>query len=236
MSRRTRKARRAGDAAAEMLLSESSPSALKEAYKALRTNILFSFPDSKSKCIGVTSGTSAEGKSINSINLSIALSEIGKRVILVECDLRLPVISGRLGFKPAPGLTEFLAGQANSVEAIRSYNNNMHVMPCGTVPREPTFLLESDLIGRLLKKLSEIYDYIIIDLPPVGRFTDAVILARHIDGYVIVVRHEQTEYKEISNVLRQLKIADARILGFLYNDVPISSKKSYYSRGYGSGY
>ena len=216
------------------ILSEQSPFAVKEAYKALRTNVAFSLPGGGAKCIGFTSAERAEGKSTNAINLGISFSEIGKRVVLLDCDMRLPTVASKLKLQQNPGLSDLLVGEATAKDVIRHYADNMDVIPSGQIPPDPTGLLSSDLMSKLIIKLKEVYDYVLIDLPPVTTVTDASILSRCIDGFLLVVRHEATQYKDVTEMFRLLELSEAKILGFIYNDAPVESKK-YYSHYYAYG-
>lgn len=217
--------------AGKMILSDSSPFTVTESYKALRTNIAFALPGAGSKVIGVTSGSRAEGKSINAINIAISFAQIGKRTILLDCDMRLPTIASKLSLTQKPGLSDLLIFEAKPSEVIRVLPSGLEVMPAGSIPKDPTGLLESEVMGNLLKKLKEVYDYVIIDLPPMTTVTDAAILSPYIDGFMVVVRHEITTFKEVKEVLRQMSLSDAKVLGFVYNDVPVEEKK-YYKYGY----
>lgn len=210
------------------ILREKSPFMMREAYKALRTNVAFSLPGGDARCIAVTSGSRGEGKSYNSVNLAIAFAQIGKKVILFDCDMRLPTVASKLGLKAKPGLSDYLVGEASLEEAIRRDVEGVDVIPAGSIPPDPTGLLESAQIEELIDRMREEYDYIIIDLPPVNTVADAAILSRCIDGFLLVVRHGNTENKDISEMLRQLRMVGARILGFVYNDVPVDGKRYYY--------
>ena len=209
------------------LLSDESPFAVKEAYKALRTNVAFSLPGGGAKCIGFTSAERAEGKSTNAINLGISFSEIGKRVVLLDCDMRLPTVASKLQLQQTPGLSDLLVGEATAKDVIRHYADHMDVIPSGQIPPDPTGLLSSDLMSKLIAKLKEAYDYILIDLPPVTTVTDASILSRCVDGFLLVVRHEATQFKDVAEMRRLLELSEAKILGFIYNDAPVESKKYY---------
>lgn len=210
------------------ILREKSPFMMREAYKALRTNVAFSLPGNDAKCIAVTSGSRGEGKSYNSVNLAIAFAQIGKKVVLFDCDMRLPTVASKLGLKAKPGLSDYLVGEASLEEAIRRDVEGVDVFPAGSIPPDPTGLLESTQIEDLIARMREEYDYIIIDLPPVNTVADAAILSRCIDGFLLVVRHGNTENKDIAEMLRQLKMVGARVLGFVYNDVPVEGKRYYY--------
>ncbi len=214
------------------VLGENSPFAVTEAYKALRTNVLFSLPDGGTKCIGVTSATKGEGKSSTALNLAISLAQIGKRVLLIDCDMRLPSIAAKLGIPGVPGLSNILVQDQNIDAALRRVDEvGITVLPSGTIPPDPTYLLESNRMATLLGILKKYYEYIIVDLPPVNSVTDAAILAKQLDGMLVVVRHGVAEYREVNNMLSQLRMANARILGMVYNDAPVTGK-SYYKHYY----
>lgn len=212
----------------QIVLREKSPFAYKEAYKALRTKVSFSLPGTGCKVIGLTSANRAEGKSSTAVNLAISFAQIEKKVLLIDCDLRLPTVAGKLGLNNVPGLSDFLVGESDISKILRRAENGyFDVLPAGNIPPDATGLLESDLMGDLLTKLRERYQYILIDLPPILSVTDAAILSRYIDGFLLVVRHDSTEYRAINEMLRQMRMAHAKILGFVYNDAPSMAKKYY---------
>lgn len=218
----------------KQVLTESSPWPVQEAYKALRTNLMFSLPGNESKVIGVTSALKNDGKSINAINMAISFAQLGRKVVLVEADLRMPTVSRKLGCKAVPGLTDVLVGQCCLIDVTQSSQEYrmLSVIPAGNIPPDPTWLLQSNQMKVVLKALRSAYDYIFIDLPPVTRVADAVILAPLLDGYVLVVRDGVTEYRAVVDSLDQLRIAKARVVGFVYNDVDISGGGRYYRKGY----
>ena len=200
------------------VLCDETPFQAKEAYKALRTNVMFSLPGAGCKCVGVTSSMPSEGKSTTAINLAISLSQIGKRVLLVDADMRIPSVAGRVNIKGTPGLSDFLVGEAKIDDAVRNVDEyKIHVLPAGKIPPEPTSLLEAKQLEHLFSALRKIYDFVIVDLPPVNSVPDAVILARYMDGYLMTVREKVTKHKEIVEALKQLKIANANIIGFVAN-------------------
>ena len=214
-----------------MILNENTPFAVQEAYKSLRTNVIFALPDEGGKVIGVTSGTKGDGKSSTVLNLALAFAEIGKRCILIDCDLRLPTVAAKLGLSNIPGLTDVLVGDARPGDAIQHYHE-LDILAAGTIPRDSTGLLSSKRMASFVAKLRELYDYVFIDFPPVTTVTAAAILSASVDGYLLVVRHNVTEYKAIAAMIKLLRIADARILGIVYNDAPAESKKYYKSYSY----
>ncbi len=220
----------------KMLLSENSSFATREAYKSLRTNVMFSLPGSDSKCIGVVSANRGEGKSTVAINLGISFAQNKKKVIIVDCDMRLPTIASKIGINQKPGLSNYLAGnediQGEIIQSVPEYG--IDVLTAGDVPPDPTMLLGSQQMDSLVTLLKEYYDYVILDFPPVNIVTDAVILSHTVDGYLIVIRHNLTEFKMVRETFRQMDFSDAKVLGVVYNGKGGHSK--YYRRNYKSHY
>lgn len=213
------------------LLDENTPFAITEAYKSLRTNIMFSLPDAGGKAIGITSSHRSERKTSNCLNLAISFADIGKKCVVIDCDMRLPTVATRLKVKPAPGVSNILIKQCEPREAIVNVAENLDVIPAGRIPKDPTGLLSSKIFAEFLQALKSVYDYVFVDLPPVATVTDAAIIAPHIDGYLMAVCHENTQYKEVSESVRLLRMSGADILGFIYNAAPVTTKK-YYSKKY----
>lgn len=212
------------------VLNEETPFHAKEAYKALRTNVMFSMPGNECKCVGITSAMPSEGKSTTAINLAISLAQIGKRVLLIDADMRIPSVAGRLKIKGAPGISDFLVGEVKIDDAARKVEEyGIHVLPAGNIPPDPTGLLEARQLEHLFSAIRKIYDFVIVDLPPVNSVPDAVILARYIDGYLVTVREKVTKHKEIVEALKQLKLANANIVGFVSN-CGAGAKEKYRSR------
>lgn len=217
----------------KLLLTASAPFAVQEAYKALRTNVAFSLPGDKAKCVGITSAIRGEGKSSVAVNLAISFGQIGKRVVLIDCDMRRPSVAPKLGIKGRPGLSDFLVGEEKFENVIRNMEDlRIDVLPAGNIPPDPTGLLESKQMQALLETLRKYYHYIIVDLPPIATVSDAAILSKQIDGFLLVIRYGKTEYREAAEMLRQLHFADANPLGFVYNDAPVERKKYYRSDYY----
>ncbi len=202
----------------------------KEQYKLLRTNLSFTLPeDEKCPVIGITSSMRGEGKSTTSINLSYVLAESGKKVLIIDGDLRIPSIAKKMNIEATPGLTDILKGGTNALTDFdfQSYNN-WYIMPAGTLPPNPSELLGSPRMEKLLEKLREIFDYIIIDLPPINLVSDALAISQFISGMVVVIREEYTEKKELENCIRQLKLSNVKVLGCVMNET--NAGKRYYSR------
>lgn len=203
----------------------------REQYKLLRTNLSFTLPeDEPCPVIGVTSSMRGEGKSTTAINLAYVLAENGKRVLLIDGDLRIPSIAKKLKMKKSDGLTDLL--MTNSTEYIKEFDfqhyNNWYIITSGDLPPNPSELLGSLRMGKLLATLKELFDYIIVDLPPVNLVSDALAISKFLSGMILVIREGNTEKAEFDRCVRQLKLSNANILGCVINET--NSGKGYYSR------
>ncbi len=225
----------------------------KEAYKRLRTNLQFSFPENEGGCsvVGITSSQPAEGKSLTSINLAFSLAQLNKRVLLIDADMRRSSIDTKLGIDAKPGLSNLLTDVNNSGGTIKEYvpedeSVGFSIIPAGDVPPNPSELLNSDRMARLIAKLRTMYDFIVIDLPPVGAVVDAQTVSRLVDGMLIVLREDHTSKYVLEECVQQLTLTNTKILGFVVNgSVDGASKGSsygkygkygYYSNSYNSYY
>lgn len=201
-----------------------------EAYRLLRTNIMFSFSD-EGRCnvLGVTSSVQDEGKSSTSSNIAYALSETGKRVLLLEADLRRPTLGSKLNVSRVPGLTNLLVRREDHHAVVQqcAHAPNMDIITAGDIPPNPSELLGSNRMTQLMELLAREYDYIVVDLPPVTAVSDAIAVSRRLDGVVMVVREGIAQKKSLEEAMRQLKLADVRILGFVYRTEGDSIQKKY---------
>ena len=197
-----------------------------EQYKILRANLSFTIPENvKCPVIGVTSSIRGEGKSTTAVNLSYVLAENGKKVLLIDGDLRIPSIAKKMGIESTPGLTNLLM-RFESRQLISFQSNildNWYIIPAGNIPPNPSELLGSAKMEKLLENLSEEFDYIIIDLPPVNIVSDALAISRYITGMILVVREEYTEKKEFEACSRQLELSNVKVLGCVMNGAKTGS-------------
>lgn len=221
----------------KMLLSTNSSFPVQEAFKMLRSNVMFSLPGGDCKIIGITSANRGEGKSVVSINLAMSLAQLDKRVLLIDCDLRIPTVASKLGISNDVGLCNYLAGTEsdNVLRVFHQKNPQFDTVVAGRIPPDPTALLSSETMKSLLTALRADYDFIILDFPPISLVTDAVLLADSVDGYLIVVRHNSSEYSKLNETITHLDFAKANILGFIYNaKMPdgLINKSSYYYKNY----
>lgn len=197
-----------------------------EQYKILRANLSFTIPENvKCPIIGVTSSIRGEGKSTTAVNLSYVLAENGKKVLLIDGDLRIPSIAKKMGIESVPGLTNLLMRfeSRQLVSFQSSILENWYIIPAGNIPPNPSELLGSAKMEKLLEILSEEFDYIIIDLPPVNIVSDALAISRYITGMILVVREEYTEKKELEACSRQLELSNVKVLGCVMNGAKTGS-------------
>ena len=192
-----------------------------EQYKLLRTNLSFVLPeDIKCPVIGVTSSGRGDGKSTTSVNLAYVLAADKKRVLLIDCDLRLPSLAKKMGIHGNPGLTNLLVSfDLSDLEQFRSnVLENWYILPSGVLPPNPSELLGSQKMQKLLKLLSEQFDYIILDLPPVSVVADALAVSKLVTGMILVVRQDYTDKKDLEICVRHLELSGVNVIGCVLND------------------
>lgn len=212
--------------------------AASEAYKLLRANLMFCLPDEQKCCvIGITSSIRGEGKSTTSVNLAYTLAESKKKVLLIEMDMRLPTIAKWLYISPAPGLSNLLAGMNSREEVLQrsGTKSGFRVVTAGDIPPNPSELLGSGRMKTMLEAFSQEFDFIILDMPPVNVVSDALVVSKLTDGMIVVVRREANDAPSLNEAMRELKLSDAKILGFVMTHGENQNKK-YKKYGYKYGY
>ena len=224
----------------EVIAHKDPKSPISEIFRTLRTNIQFMSTSSKLKTLLVTSTFPSEGKSWVVSNLAVTFAQAGKRVILVDADMRKGRQYTIFGVSPRPGLSNYLSGvDINDNEgASREIGNyiqetdvdNLYLMPAGNIPPNPSELLVSSQMNRLLEELKEICDIVIIDGTPCELVTDSIILARLVDSTLIVTAHKETKKDALERVIRNIQNVGGKIAGVVINKMPITSKK--YSQTY----
>ncbi len=203
-----------------------------EAMKELRTNVLFS--GSENKVIAFSSCYPNEGKSTVALNFALSMAQDGKKVLFIDADLRKSVIIGRYKLaRDYKGLSHFLSGMSTFDEVIYGVeNSSLHVVFAGPVPPNPAELLGNKYFETLIKQLRNVYDYVIIDTPPMEAVVDALIIARKCDSVVLVTSVASTSYKIVNNVKESFERNQIKILGIVLNKVP-TDKKGYGYYKYG---
>ncbi len=209
-----------------------------ESYKLLRTKLQFSFVDEIAcPIIGISSALAGEGKSLSSINLAYSLSQLNKRVLLIDCDMRRPSLAAKLPISKTPGLSNYLTGQSDIATTIQrcqlDEDSGFDIIASGDNPPNPIELLSSSKMGNVLTTLRQAYDYIIIDLPPVGEVSDAMVASKFVDGILLVVRQDYCNTLALSSAVNQFEFIETKILGIVMNCVGETTGK--YS-GYGKSY
>lgn len=214
--------------------------AASEAYKLLRTNLMFALPDNKEcRVIGITSALRGEGKSTTSVNLAYTIAQTGERVLMIEADMRLPNVAQRLALRPTLGLSDLLAGLCTREEAIQESGmlDNLRIIAAGSTPPNPMELLGSQQMTQQLAELKKEFDFIIFDLPPVNAVADGLVISQLVQGMVVVVRQDYGDRRSLSVAVRRLQYLNVKILGFVmtYSHMEKKSYK-YHKYGYGYGY
>ena len=204
-----------------------------EAMKTLRTNLIFSGPSVR--VIGLTSYGAAEGKSTISFQLAVSFAQAGKRVLLVDADLRRSVMANRLQVKSKPeGLSHYLTGQANVSDLLCETDMpGMYIMFAGTRVPNSTELLGSENFAKLIPALKEAFDYVIVDTAPLGQVIDCAVMAPYLDGVAMVIDSTNNSYKLERKIKHQIEKSGGKVLGAILNQIDFSLQRGYYSRYYG---
>jgi non-specific protein-tyrosine kinase len=218
----------------ELQMLEAPYSHIAEAFRTIKTNLIFatSVGDPK-KFILITSSAPSEGKTFVTANLGVALAQSGKRVLLVETDLRNPFLHEIFGIEKSPGLTNaMLNGEIGYPDLpIRPTQvENLEFLPSGDNPPNPSELLCSEKMEMVFSVLREQYDFVLFDSPPVFLTSDPIILAQRVDGVIIVTRSGETNKDIFKETVERLLRVEAKILGILFNDMHKEGKKYYYKK------
>lgn len=215
------------------LISMTTPkSPIAEQFRTIRTNIQFSNVDEELQSMIVTSSGPAEGKSTTTANLSVVIAQQGKRVLLIDADLRKPTVHYTFRTENHIGLSNVLTRQSSLEEAVTATaQDKLWVLPSGPIPPNPSELLGSKGMKTLLEQAKDEYDVIIIDTPPVLAVTDAQVLANLADGVVLVVSSGKTEMDAAKKAKELLESAKAKILGVVLNNKKVQDSQYYYYYG-----
>ena len=196
-----------------------------EAYRSLRTSIQYSGIDTELKSLVVTSSIPGEGKSTVAANLAKSFSEMNKKVLLIDADLRKPTIHKKLQLSNQVGLSDLIVKKLNPSEVIQKIDDQFHVLTAGKIPPNPAELVGSEKMSQLLSYLKEMYNYIIIDTPPVLSVTDPQLLALKADGTLMVIREGKARQKLVLNAFQELEKLKVNIIGSVLNDSEEKSKE-----------
>jgi len=206
-------------------LSEKTPWGVAEAYRYLRTNLIYSIAASQKKVILVSSAGPGEGKSTTSANIAISLAQASSKVILIDADMRKPTQHKIFGINNKAGLSNIVCGFNTTEEVVHcNVRENLDIITAGVLPPNPAELIQSDMMKSLIKVLSNFYDYIIIDTPPINIITDAILIANENTGIALVCRQKQTTYDELENAINKIKMTKASFMGVIINYVRYEEK------------
>jgi capsular exopolysaccharide synthesis family protein len=203
-----------------------------EEMRRIRTNLLFSLTGDAVRIVAVTSSGASEGKTVVASNLALTLAQTGQRVLLIDADLRRPAVHTSFSIAQEPGLTNVLVGTSKASDAIHRTLPGLWILPSGRRPPNPSELLSSHQFQRFLTNLTEYFDWVIIDGPPVIPVTDACVLAHFVSGMLFVVGAERTTHQVARRAVEQLNLADAKIMGGILNRVDVARHSYYYGTYY----
>jgi polysaccharide biosynthesis transport protein len=215
-----------------LLTKPNAPAA--EAYRALRTAIQLSVADNPLRVLLITSPLGGDGKTTISYNLAVAFAQHGRKVLLLDSDMRKPSVHTLFRTSKADGLSEVLTGGIPLARGIRphDYLKNLYLLPSGTTPPNPAELIDSRRFDALLEEAKTQFDLVIIDSPPILMVTDPVILSTKTDGTIVVLRSQKTTRPVLKRAVEVLSHSPGRKLGFVINGMDTKSVEYYYSYGY----
>ena len=211
-----------------------------ESFRTLRTNLQFLAVNDESQKRGrsfvVSSAGPSEGKSTTTANLAIALAESGARVVLIDGDLRLPKVADYMGIEGGAGLTDVLIGRAEPTEVVQRWGRGqLYVIPAGKVPPNPSELLGSKAMGRLMDELHNHFDFILVDAPPLLLVTDAAVISKRTNGTILVAASGSTRKQALEMAVRTLDTAGGIMRGVIVTMLPTKGPDSYGYGAYGYG-
>lgn len=224
------------------LIGNNLSFAASEAYKMLATKVQFSFADEQdSHVLCVSSSLPGEGKSLSSINLAVSLSQLNKKVLLVDCDLRKPSVAKKFGIGLEPGLSNYLVRQKDINDVVRKLKLEgdilLDVITAGDIPPNPVELISSDRMSRLIDGLRKAYDVVVIDIPPVKEVSDAMVVSQMADGLILVARENYCDRVLLSSAVKQFEFINTKILGIILNCSREQEEGGLkYGKRYGYGY
>jgi polysaccharide biosynthesis transport protein len=219
--------------AAEPLINSGVPPEFTEAFRVVRTNVLFSSTDQGSRSLLVTSTCPGEGKSLVASNLAMSLGQIGQRVLLIDADMRKPRVHDIFDIPQEPGLSNLLVGNAKTSEALRKAGSSgLWLLPAGRIPPNAVELLGSQRFNDFLRSLTANFDWVVIDSPPVMAVADAAVVAHSASDVLFVVGAEMTARQAAQRAIERLQQARARLLGAVLNRVDLNRHAYFYSQYY----
>ena len=235
MAKKNKKNKGMQSVARKLVTSVNPKSIVSEQFRTMRTNINFSMPDEELRTILVTSASPGDGKSTVVANTAVVFAQEGKRVLLIDGDMRKPTVHYTFHLTNTIGLSNLLTRQTTLSEAVKASDiDGLDIITCGPIPPNPAELLGSRTMDKLLEEMKSEYDIILFDAPPVLSVTDAQILSNKCDGTVLVLSAGQTEKEGIIKTKEALVASQANIIGAVLNNY-VLDKDHYYYQYYGTG-
>jgi polysaccharide biosynthesis transport protein len=220
------------------IILKNPHSSIAEAYRVLRTNLMFSLAETSGRVVVVTSANPGEGKTTTTANLAASLAQTGATVLAVEADLRRPSLYHQLGVGKTPGLTDLIVGKCDVSQAIQKTRfRNLMVLPCGYLPPNPAELLGSSRMrDEIVRALRAHYDWVLFDTPPILAMADTAVLCPMADGIVLVVAAEESHRPALLRAVDQVQSVGGKIIGVVLNKVDLERNSYYYGQYYGEYY
>lgn len=212
------------------------PFSVVEAYKTLRIHLVSVLKEQNKKVVAVTSPNASEGKSTTAINLALMLSQLSKKVLLIDADARRSTVHTKLKIENGLGCMDIMSGGCALEEALNSYNQYLDVLTAGNTASGSSELFCSAAFDRLLTDAAEAYDYVVVDTPPVNLVSDSLVIAQKCDGTLLVARTSVTSYADYKNAYSSIEKLKINLLGAVLNGVGSKSDRYYYSDKYKYGY
>jgi capsular exopolysaccharide synthesis family protein len=218
-----------------LVVSVTQQSVFSEGYRVVRTALTYCWPEQATRTILVTSTAPGEGKTLTSVNLALTLASLGGKVLLVDCDMRKPQTHALLRVKRVPGLSDVLVGKAKPSDAVQSLPY-MSFLSAGTHAPSPADLLTTHTMRVFLDALKGRFDWIVLDTPPVGAVSEALVLGSLTDGVIVVAGAEMVPRKAVAHTVERIGETGCRVLGVILNRAQVNKHSYYYGRYYGHYY
>ena len=217
-------------------INTKTPFFIVESYKNIRTNIISLLNKNGGNVLAIASPNAGEGKSTTAINVAITLSQLNKKVVLLDADLRRPSMNKRLKIDAEIGCVDYLCGNCGIDDITVHYNNYLDVIISGTKAKNPTELFSSENFESLIDELKERYDYVVIDTPPINPVSDSLIISQKCDALIMVVKAGSTTYYSFNKAYDALKVLDIDISGVILNGSVSNPSYSYKYKNKNSQY
>lgn len=210
------------------LIKDNPTSPIAEAYRKIATNIEFSNIDNEIKTIMITSAKQDEGKTTTICNLVMVMTELKKKILLIDLDLRKPAVHKTFKISNKQGLTDILINKDDYKSYLHNVYQGLDILTTGMIPANLTEIINSKALKELIKEMSKSYDYIFIDAPPVMLVSDPITISTYTDAVILAIEHGKTEKELAKKAVESLKQVNANIIGAVLNNIPVSKQSNYY--------